>query len=156
MDRGVVGWREWVGMPELGVKRIKAKIDTGASSSSLHAFDIEINDHLEHPQVKFKIQPLQNNRSVVIQAQSPIFDFRKVKSSNGQTTTRPVIRTTISIFQLRYKIDVTLFDRAKMGFRMLIGREALRGRFLVDSALSYCAGKPRRKKNHRNRTGEQK
>ena len=145
----LVGWREWVSIPELGIKRIKAKIDTGASSSSLHAYDIEIVDHLEVQQVKFKIQPLQNNRAAVVQAQVPIFDFRKVRSSNGETTIRPVIRTHLEIFGQKHEIDITLFDRAKMGFRMLIGREALRDRFVVDSARSYCAGKPRKKKKHK-------
>ena len=142
----VIGWREWVSIPPLGIKRIKAKIDTGASSSSLHAYDIEVLDDLEQQHVQFKIQPLQKNRSVVVQAKVPIQDFRKVKSSNGQTTIRPVIRTSIMIFGHKHEIDVTLFDRAKMGFRMLIGREALRGRFVVDSAQSYCAGKLRKKK----------
>ena len=142
----VVGWREWIGIPSLGIKRIKAKIDTGASSSSLHAYDIEILDHLDPPEVKFKIQPLQKNRTAIIQAQVPVLDFRKVRSSNGETTVRPVIRTRIEIFGRTHEIDVTLFDRAKMGFRMLIGREALRGRFVVDSARSYCAGKPKKKK----------
>ena len=142
----VIGWREWVSIPPLGIKRIKAKIDTGASSSSLHAYDIEVIDDLEQQHVQFKIQPLQKNHSVVVQAKVPIQDFRKVKSSNGQTTIRPVIRTSIMIFGHKHEIDVTLFDRAKMGFRMLIGREALRGRFVVDSAQSYCAGKLRKKK----------
>lgn len=142
----VIGWREWISLPSLGIKRLKAKIDTGASSSSLHAFDIEILDHFEQQQVKFKVQPFQKNRTAIIQAQVPIADFRKVRSSNGETTVRPVIRTTIDFFGSKYDIDVTLFDRAKMGFRMLIGREALRGRFAVDSSQSYCAGRPRKKK----------
>lgn len=142
----VIGWREWVSIPPLGIKRIKAKIDTGASSSSLHAYDIEVMDDLDQQHVQFKIQPLQKNHSVVLQAKVPIHDFRKVKSSNGQTTIRPVIRTSIVIFGRKHEIDVTLFDRAKMGFRMLIGREALRERFVVDSSRSYCAGKLRKKK----------
>ena len=148
-DLQVVGWRECVSIPDLGIKRIKAKIDTGALSSSLHAYDIEILDHLESQEVKFKIQPLQKNRSLVIQAQVPIFDFRKVRSSNGQTTVRPVIRTQIKIFGQIHEADVTLFDRAKMGFRMLIGREALRDKFVVDPSRSYCAGKPKKKKKNK-------
>ena len=142
----IIGWREWVKLPDIGIKRVKAKIDTGALSSSLHAFDIELQEHLEVPMVKFKVQPIQKDRSQVIEASAPVHEFRKVRSSNGQTTTRPVIQTTVEIFSIRYQIDVTLFDRTKMGFRMLIGREALRKRFVVDSNKSYCGGKPKKKK----------
>ncbi len=142
----IIGWREWVKLPDIGIKRVKAKIDTGALSSSLHAFDIELQDHLKVPMVKFKVQPIQKDRSQVIEASAPVHEFRKVRSSNGQTTTRPVIQTTVEIFSIRYQIDVTLFDRTKMGFRMLIGREALRKRFVVDSNKSYCGGKPKKKK----------
>lgn len=141
-----LGWREWIKLPDLGVKRVKAKVDTGARSSSLHAYDIEITEMESIQWVKFKIQPLQKNRTEIIQASAPVQEFRKVKSSNGQTTTRPVVRTTIEIYSMRYKIDVTLFDRTKMGFRMLIGREALQDRFVVDAARSYCGGKPKKKK----------
>ncbi len=141
-----VGWREWVRLPEIGIKRIKAKIDTGARSSSLHAYDIEIVDVSDIQQVKFKVQPLQKNRDRVIEACLPVAEFRKVRSSNGQTTTRPVVRTRLELFGCRYEIDLTLFDRTKMGFRMLIGREALGGRFVVDASSSYCGGKPKKKK----------
>ena len=140
-----IGWREWVRLPDLGVGRLKAKIDTGARSSSLHAFDIAISNQNSVDQVRFKIQPSQNDESHVLDVCVPIFEFRKVRSSNGQTTLRPVIRTTIELFKTKYEIDVTLFDRTKMGFRMLIGREALKNRFVVDSSLSYCGGRPKKK-----------
>ena len=141
----IVGWREWVRLPDLGVKWIKAKIDTGARSSSLHAYDIEIVDGEDAQKVKFKVQPLQNNRVRVIEACLPVSEFRKIRSSNGQSTTRPVVRTQLVMHGSRYDIDLTLFDRTKMGFRMLIGREALGGRFIVDSNQSYCGGKPKKK-----------
>ena len=141
-----IGWREWIKLPDLGIKRVKAKIDTGARSSSLHAYDIEILERDGIQIVQFKIQPLQKNRVQIVEASAPVHEFRKVRSSNGQTTTRPVIRTSIEIYAIRYEIDVTLFDRTKMGFRMLIGREALQDRFVVDAAKSYCGGKPKKKK----------
>ena len=140
-----VGWREWVRLPEMGVRRIKAKIDTGARSSSLHAYDIEVVDSDDGQLVKFKVQPLQKNRDRVIEARLPVHEFRKVRSSNGQTTTRPVVRTTLVMLDQRFEIDLTLFDRTKMGFRMLIGREALVGRFIVDAERSFCGGKPKKK-----------
>lgn len=143
----IIGWREWIKLPDLGIKWIKAKIDTGASSSSLHAYDIEIVKKDGREFVQFKIQPLQKNRVKIVDASAPVHEFRKVRSSNGQTTTRPVIRTTVEIYSTRYEIDVTLFDRTKMGFRMLIGREALHERFVVDASKSYCGGKPRKRKS---------
>lgn len=140
-----LGWREWVRLPDLGIKRIKAKIDTGALSSCLHANDIEVHENADLTTVSFKLQPVQKDHSKVVEATAAVHEFRQVRSSNGQTTTRPVIRTTIEIMSIRYEIDVTLFDRAKMGFRMLIGRAALRGRFVVDPEKSYCGGKPKKK-----------
>ena len=141
----IIGWREWVRLPDIGIKRLKAKIDTGARSSSLHAYDLEIEDVADGQQVKFKVQPLQKNRERVIEASMPISEFREIRSSNGQTTTRPVIRTQLVISGCSYDIDITLFNRSKMGFRMLIGREALAGRFTVDSAQSFCGWKPKKK-----------
>lgn len=141
-----LGWREWVRLPDLRIKRIKAKIDTGALSSCLHAHDIEIHENADLTTVSFKLQPMQKDRSEVVEVTAAVHEFRQVRSSNGQTTTRPVIRTSIEIMSIRYEIDVTLFDRTKMGFRMLIGRAALRGRFVVDPDKSYCGGKPKKKK----------
>lgn len=145
----VIGWREWVRLPELGIKRIKAKIDTGAKSSSLHAFDIEVHDIAGVQFVNFKIQPAQQRLTLAVEAQSQVHEFRRVRSSNGQTTTRPVIRTAVEIFGRPFEIDVTLFDRTEMGFRMLIGREAIRNRFIVDPRVSYCGGVPVKRKKRR-------
>ncbi len=145
----IIGWREWVRLPELGIKRIKAKIDTGAKSSSLHAYDIEVREIEGVQFVSFKIHPAQQRITLIVEAQSKVHEFRSVRSSNGQTTTRPVIRTAVEIFGKPYEIDVTLFDRTKMGFRMLIGREAMRDRFMVDPRISYCGGVPSKRKKRR-------
>ena len=142
-----IGWREWIKLPDLGIKWIKAKIDTGARTSSLHANDIEILELDGREIVRFKFRPLHKNRLKIVEASAVVHEFRKVRSSNGQTTTRPVIRTSLEIYSTRYEIDVTLFDRTKMGFRMLIGREALQERFVVDVSKSYCGGKPRKRKS---------
>lgn len=144
-----VGWREWIGLPDLGIRRLKAKIDTGAKSSSLHAYDIEVLEIDGLQKVRFNIQPRQRNRTHVVSAETEISEFRLVRSSNGQTTSRPVIQTSIEIHGERFVTDVTLFDRTKMGFRMLVGRQTLNNRFVVDPRASYCGGKRRKKKKKR-------
>lgn len=138
-----VGWREWVKLPDLGIKWIKAKIDTGAYSSSLHAFDIEECEIDGQQGVRFKVQPGQNEDRI-IQLESPVLEFRSVRSSNGQSTIRPVIKTRVKLMKQKFDIELTLIDRRKMGFRMLVGREALRSRFVVDPAKSYISPKPKR------------
>lgn len=142
----VVGWREWIRLPQLGIKRIKAKIDTGARSCSLHAFDIESFERDSKNFVRFKVHPIQRNDRKVVELEAEVLEFREVRSSNGHTTTRPVIETEIEILGQRQKIELTLADRNQMGFRMLVGRTALGGRFVVDSGRSYYGGRPPRKK----------
>lgn len=141
-----VGWREWVKLPDLGIKWIKAKIDTGAYSSSLHAFDIEKCEIDGEQGVRFKVQPGQKEDRI-IQLESPVLEFRSVRSSNGESTVRPVIKTRVRLMKQKFDIELTLIDRRKMGFRMLVGREALRSRFVVDPAQSYLSPKPKRKGN---------
>jgi len=141
-----IGWREWIRLPELEIGRIKAKIDTGARSSTLHAFDLELFEMAGVQYVRFRVQPRQRDHGKIIEVAARVVDFRRVRSSNGLATTRPVIRTEVEILGQKHLVDVTLVDRGRMGFRMLIGREAIRGRFLVDSARSYYAGKPRKRK----------
>jgi hypothetical protein len=144
-----IGWREFVSLPELRVKAIKVKVDTGARSSSLHAFDVEtfLKDGREH--VRFKIHPMQRNDLRVIDAEVPIFDFRSVRSSSGKASVRPVILTTVELLGQAWPIELTLANRDEMGFRMLLGREAFRGRMLVDAGNSYFGGIPRRKKRRK-------
>jgi hypothetical protein len=148
-----VGWREWVSLPALGVPRIKAKIDTGARSSALHAYDIEIVRRGGRPHVRFVIHPLQRDASRVA-AEAPLLDERVVRSSSGHATRRPVIRTTVEILGERRDVDLTLVLRDEMGFRMLLGREALRGGFLVDPGRSYLGGRPRKRKGKVGRRGK--
>ena len=144
-----VGWREWVALPGLGVPRIKAKIDTGARSSSLHAFRVESFRRGGCEWVRFVIHPLQRDAKRSIQAEAEVVERRKVTSSSGHATWRPVIRTEVELLGQRYEIELTLARRDEMGFRMLLGREALRRRFLVDPGSSFLGGRPTRRKKKR-------
>ncbi len=144
-----IGWREYVSLPDLGIPTIKAKVDTGARSSSLHAFEMELfrKDGLDY--VRFKIHPLQRSVTKIIEVETPVFDIRKVKSSSGEASLRPVIVTIVEMMGVAWPIELTLANRDEMGFRMLLGREAIRGRMLVDSGNSYFGGVPKRKKTKR-------
>ena len=143
----VSGWREWVGLPGLSIRSIKAKIDSGARSSCLHAFDMELIDRDGTEWVRFAVHPIQRRDDKVVWCEAPIHDRRLVRSSNGVVTQRVVIRTELKILGQTWPIDLTLHNRDAMGFRMLIGREAVRGRFLIDSGGSYFAGRPKRSHN---------
>ena len=137
-----IGWREWIALPGLGVEHIKVKVDTGARTSALHAFDIELVQRRGQQLARFLVHPLQRDTVTTIQAEAPIVDWRRIKSSNGQVEQRPVIRTVLGILDDQHEIDITLTRRDEMGFRMLLGREAVRGHFFVDPGGSYYNGKP--------------
>ena len=133
----VIGWREWVGLPDVGVRRIKAKIDTGAKSSAIHAYNIRVFSRGGTEIVAFDLHPRQRNEKVVVSAEAEVLEFRRVRNSGGTVTIRPVIVTHAALFGRRFPIELTLANRDEMGYRMLLGREALRGRFLVDVDQSY-------------------
>ena len=138
----IIGWREWVTLPELGVTKIKAKIDTGARSSSLHAFDVKTFEQDGQSFVRFKVHPLQRSSKETVEVEARVLEFRKVRSSSGHAHMRPVIVTTVEVLGQSWPIELTLANRDAMGFRMLLGREAVRGRTLVDAQTSYYGGKP--------------
>lgn len=144
----VLGWREWVALPDLGISAVKAKVDTGARSSSLHAYDVRYVRRGGHRYVRFDAHPVQRNDRRIVHCEAPLHDERYVRSSNGKRELRPVIRTTCAIDGREWAIDLTLTSRDTMGFRMLLGREAIRGRFIVDAGRSYLYRKlvPKRKK----------
>jgi hypothetical protein len=136
-----IGWREWVTLPEIGVEAIKAKVDTGARSSTLHAWDVEVVDRPHAgPAVRFVLHPRQRDQSLTVPAEAPLVGWRDVRSSNGTLERRPVIRTPVVIAGRRVPIELTLTRRDEMGFRMLIGRRVLRGRFVIDPARSFAGG----------------
>ncbi|WP_136796513.1 MULTISPECIES: ATP-dependent zinc protease [Desulfosediminicola] len=142
----VIGWREWVGLPGLGIDTIKVKVDSGARSSSLHAFDIKTFDRDGERWVRFKVHPIQRSKEKSVAVEAKILEFRSVKSSSGIAKIRPVIVTEVELLGERWPVELTLASRDNMGFRMLLGREAFRTRFLVDGGRSYYGGKPYRKK----------
>ncbi len=137
----IVGWREWVALPDLGLPAVKAKVDTGAKTSSLHAFDIETfrEDGIER--VRFTVHPLQRNERLIVRVVADVEDERTVVSSNGQEELRIVIRTRLHLGDGAWPVELTLTDRRSMRLRMLLGRQALEGRFLVDASVSYLHGR---------------
>jgi hypothetical protein len=136
----VIGWREWVGLPDLGVAAIKAKVDTGARSSSLHAWSVEEISRHDTIWLRFTVHPIQRNDEFLVVCEAPLVGHREVRSSNGETEVRPVIATSLQILDGRCSIELTLTRRDEMGFRMLLGRSAVRRRFLVDPARSFRGG----------------
>lgn len=137
----VIGWREWIALPDLGVPRIKAKVDTGARSSALHAFAVERFRRGGKSMVRFQVHPIQRNDRDVVSAEAEMLEERNVRDSGGHLERRPVIRTIVRLPGREWKIEVTLTNRDEMGFRMLLGREALTRRFVIDPARSFLAGK---------------
>lgn len=132
-----IGWREWATLPQLGINRIKAKVDTGARTSALHAFNLEYFEDAQGLMVRFEAHPLQRDTSLTVAAIAPVFEKRQVRNSGGQVQERPVIVTPVSFGQQPWEIELTLTNRDVMGFRMLLGREAVRRRFLVDPGGSF-------------------
>lgn len=136
-----MGWREWIALPELGVTAIKAKIDTGARSSAIHAFDVETFWKDEKPWVRFQMHPFQRNTSKIITAEAEILDEREVRNSGGHSEKRITILTTVQLPEKQWPIELTLTNRDVMRFRMLLGRAAVRGSFLVNPGKSYLLSK---------------
>lgn len=135
-----MGWREWISLPDLGIELIKAKVDTGARSSSLHAFDIRVMRRRGGDLIRFKVHPIQRSNRKVVEAVARILDERRIRSSSGHASMRYVIETDVEIGGERWPIELTLTNRDEMGFRMLLGRQAIRRRYVVDPGLSYLAG----------------
>lgn len=137
-----IGWREWIALPDLGVDFIKAKVDTGARTSSLHAFELREVTRKGLVMVRFLIHPMQRRADPEIEVELPLLARRRVRDSGGKTELRPVVETRVELFGESWPIEITLARRDSMGFRMLLGRQAIRGRFTVDPGSSYLAGKP--------------
>jgi len=140
-----------VSLPDLGVDWIKAKIDTGARTSALHAFEISEFERDGVPWVRFKIKPWQDSQEDARVVECPILDRRTVRSSSGHKQNRIVIELMLRLVDREVVAEVTLTNRDKMGFRMLIGREALRRGFVVDPARSFLGGRAPHETRRRNR-----
>ena len=139
--RFMVGWAEWVTLPDLGLPAIKAKVDTGARTSALHAFQIEPFGPASAPMVRFGVHPIPGRTDVTVFSSAPLLDRREVTSSNGERETRCVITTNISMGGRTWPIEVTLANRGTMAYRMLLGRQAIRGDMQVNPAASYLQPK---------------
>ncbi|MGA1790084.1 MAG: ATP-dependent zinc protease [bacterium] len=133
----VIGWREWLSLPDLGIQAIKAKIDTGARSSAIHAFDIKSRSVRGRTRLRFKVHPYQHNSHETWESEAYVIDQRQIRNSGGSTELRYVILTTVQFDEYQCPIELTLTNRDVMGFRMLLGRQALRGRFLIDPRRSF-------------------
>lgn len=145
-DKVIVGSEEWCSFPQLGIHAIKARVDSGAKTSALHAVNIIPFEKNDENWVKFDINPIQKNTKTIIHCEAPLVDKRVVKSSSGFREQRYVIRTEVQVGDTRWEAEVTLTNRDSMGFRMLLGREAMSGRLLVDPEQKYVLGQPTREK----------
>lgn len=133
----VLGWREWLALPELGIVQLKAKVDSGARSSALHTSSLET---IGTNRLRFAIKPLQNS-SKQRWCEAELLDWRWVTDSGGHRELRPFIRTEVMLGTESWPVEISLTARDTMRFRMLLGRTALAGRFLVNPQASYLQGR---------------
>lgn len=152
--RPLIGWREWVLLPDLTPVPLKAKIDTGARTSTLHTFGLSVHERDGEPWVDFEVHPIQRSKAQRSLVSYPISAFRQVRSSTGHSERRPVIRTLFRIGEHEFDIDVTLTSRDEMGFRMLLGRSAVRRRFWVDPGRSFLHPTPVHAARHEQRKSQ--
>ncbi|MDF1839586.1 MAG: ATP-dependent zinc protease [Planctomycetota bacterium] len=140
-DPVTIGWREWVGLPDLDIETIKAKVDTGARTSSLHAFNIQEFKRGKKDYVRFSVHPEQRNSKFTVECEALVVDKRRVMPSSGHAEVRPVIATTLELLGESWEVELTLTRRDVMGFRMLLGRQATRKRCVIDPGKSFIAGR---------------
>lgn len=140
-DLMTLGWREWVSLPDLGLGSIKAKVDTGARTSTIHAFSVRTFEQGGRERVEFLVHPFQKDTDTVVACQADILDRRVVSDSGGHKEERIIIETLLNIGDRSWPIEATLTSRDTMLFRMLLGRTAIKGKAVVNPARSYVVGR---------------
>ena len=141
----IVGWREWISLPDLGIKSIKSKMDTGARTSALHTYFIEPVDNSDRPMVRFGVHPKQKSDKNGIICTADIIDQRRIVDSGGHPELRYIIRTSVMVAGRKWPIDLSLTNREQMRFRLLIGRSAISENLIIDPQLSFTLGRPLKK-----------
>jgi len=139
-DAFMLGWEEWAAFPKLNIPAVKAKVDTGARTSALHAVSVEPFGPLESPQVRFVLHPIPDKPEIEVVCSAPAVDRREVISSNGERELRWVIETPVRMGDREWPVELTLTNRETMMYRMLLGRQAIREDMMVNPTLSYCQG----------------
>lgn len=142
MKKIIIGSREYCSLPELGIELIKAKVDSGAKTTALHAENLISFKKNNEDWVKFSIQPIKSKPEQIIECEAKLVEKRIIKSSNGTKEERFVIKTKLLLGNSSFPIEVTLTNRKLMGFQMLLGRQALTQRYLIDCEYRYLLGKP--------------
>lgn len=151
----MLGWREWVGLPQFQIPGLKAKVDTGAKTSALHAYFVEPFMQDGEQWVRFGLHPWQNSVKKSVECSAPVVDQRVVTDSGGHREERYVVRTLLSVGACQFESELTLTNRDTMRFRMLLGRNSLNERFCVDPSASYLVGKKRGRKSSREQADEE-
>lgn len=141
MPENILGWREWLALPQLHIPAIKAKIDTGARSSALHTFELDTFIHEGCLHVRFGIHPLQHRKDIIVYCEIPVSDQRVIRDSGGHSEERYVIKTPVRIGDHEWPIEITLTNREDMRFRMLLGRTAMEQKTMVNPGRSFLLGK---------------
>lgn len=137
----VIGWREWVRLPELGGTVVRAKIDTGARTAALHAFGLEIFEKDEAQHARFAIHPDHRSPGPAVIVEAPVLGYRLVRNPGGRSEERPIIRSKLVIGRYKFLAEISLTRRDMMGMPMLLGRQTVRRRFVVDPGRSFLVGR---------------
>lgn len=145
----MLGWREWVSLPSLGIIEIKAKLDTGAKTSALHAWDLRVRTVEGQERISFRVHPMQREKQKSVLCEAQLLDQRWITNSSGMGEHRYIISTDLQIGASSWPIELSLTNREAMGFPMIIGREAMRDRLIVDPRASFRAGR-----NHKDSADE--